>query len=431
MAFIHSRQRWRRQPSHPVLDEKSPLSKLITHLYVPTRRTNLVTGEVAQTIDTGISIKVRAPVNDVCEVSSTTVAKGSYFTQSATRTNLGLPWTIVARILVDSTINGVDNSLIVTSGTKGAAAGTFDRSIGVTFSSPNIFWRGALFDGTTKTVDHQTPIPYQQRACVSDVVVSASNGRLRIFVDGVACTTETVISNNGFTSYANPIYFCWGNLTNTAGYGISLLARIDGYAWGIGEAKSFHENPWQLVRQQERRIYVNTISSGGTTLSPPEAPIVITGNAPNLAFQLAPSTGSVVISGNVPSFTTLLLPTEGSVVISGSVPSFTKLLLPTEGLIAISGNTPNLQFSFGPAEGNVIISGNIPTFGSGGGSVVIFYDGVSMADGVTMHQGLSRPTLSIVSAGGGTYTVTHLSSESDMNPGILGKETYLIDGNLP
>jgi len=69
---------------------------------------------------------------------------------------------------------------------------------------------------------------------------------------------------------------------------------------------------------------------------------------------------------------------------------------------------------------------------SGVGSTVVFFTGVSTAAGVTHFQGISRPTIQLEDAGGGTYTVTKTHELSgELNPDSLSRETYLIDGILP
>lgn len=158
-------------------------------------------------------------------------------------------------------------------------------------------------------------------------------------------------------------------------------------------------------------------AAAGTTLSPAEGSVVITGQTPALSKTLAPSSGSVVISGNIPGITltlvpgtgsvvitgqsptvaqavvispalasvvitgqtptliTTLVPSVGSVVITGNTPSITKILFPTEGSVVISGNTPALSLSLGPATGSVVITGNTPSLSLSlvptAGSVVI------------------------------------------------------------
>lgn len=70
-------------------------------------------------------------------------------------------------------------------------------------------------------------------------------------------------------------------------------------------------------------------------------------------------------------------------------------------------------------------------FGSSG-VVVIFYNGVSKADGVTYFSGISRPTVALAPAGGGNYTVMVTGSVSgDLRPDRVSHESYLIDGQLP
>ena len=66
------------------------------------------------------------------------------------------------------------------------------------------------------------------------------------------------------------------------------------------------------------------------------------------------------------------------------------------------------------------------------GSAVTIYSGVSTADGVTYHTGISRPTIKLTPTGPGTYTVEKEHKVSgDLNPGIISQETYLIDGEIP
>ena len=66
------------------------------------------------------------------------------------------------------------------------------------------------------------------------------------------------------------------------------------------------------------------------------------------------------------------------------------------------------------------------------GSTVLFYQGVSSVNGVTYHKGISRPTIQLADAGGGTYTVTTTGEVSgDLKADSISQETYLIDGDLP
>tara|TARA_R110000868_G_scaffold401148_1_gene676469 strand:+ start:277 stop:543 length:267 start_codon:yes stop_codon:yes gene_type:complete len=69
--------------------------------------------------------------------------------------------------------------------------------------------------------------------------------------------------------------------------------------------------------------------------------------------------------------------------------------------------------------------------GGGGGSTVLFFNGVTMAGGVTRHSGISRPTIKLSDAGGGTYNVVKTHEIYAENAGRVSMETYLIDGLLP
>ena len=70
--------------------------------------------------------------------------------------------------------------------------------------------------------------------------------------------------------------------------------------------------------------------------------------------------------------------------------------------------------------------------GASGGSTVQFFTGVSTALGLTYFRGMSRPTVQLSDAGGGTYNVTKTHSVAgDLKPSSVNKETYLIDGELP
>lgn len=65
------------------------------------------------------------------------------------------------------------------------------------------------------------------------------------------------------------------------------------------------------------------------------------------------------------------------------------------------------------------------------GSIVLIYSGVSKADGLSQHQGISRPIVQLADAGGGTYTVTKVAGISNMKADSVTEHTYLIDGDLP
>lgn len=69
--------------------------------------------------------------------------------------------------------------------------------------------------------------------------------------------------------------------------------------------------------------------------------------------------------------------------------------------------------------------------GGGAGSVVQFFSGISRVGGVVQHRGISRPTIQLADAGGGTYLVTKTHEVYAETPGSISDTTYLIDGELP
>lgn len=85
-----------------------------------------------------------------------------------------------------------------------------------------------------------------------------------------------------------------------------------------------------------------------------------------------------------------------------------------------------------PGDVNLVITEGFSQAAAAPGAVVVFFRGVSTADGASQHKGISRPTVQLTAAGGGNYNVavTHQVS-GNLNPGMISAESYLIDGELP
>lgn len=66
-----------------------------------------------------------------------------------------------------------------------------------------------------------------------------------------------------------------------------------------------------------------------------------------------------------------------------------------------------------------------------GGNTVTIFSGISRANGVTQHQGISSPTFQLTDLGGGQYTVVKEHRPHGEAPGSISDITYLIDGQLP
>ena len=80
-----------------------------------------------------------------------------------------------------------------------------------------------------------------------------------------------------------------------------------------------------------------------------------------------------------------------------------------------------------------VVLGDVPRTFSGGTPCppVTTYDALWVADGLTYHHGISRPTITLVPCPSGGFDVVVTGSLSDMRPDLLSKETVSIDGELP
>ena len=146
---------------------------------------------------------------------------------------------------------------------------------------------------------------------------------------------------------------------------------------------------------------------------------------------LAAQASSVVGAGISSSTGTGTLTAQASSVagLGVSLSTGTGALLASSATVIGSGTSASVGTG-ALTSGSATIIG-VGTAG-GGGSTVTFFTGVSVADGVTHFKGISRPTVTLEDAGGGTYTVTKTHELSgEFNPDSLSRETYLIDGELP
>jgi len=149
-----------------------------------------------------------------------------------------------------------------TSESAGQQAGNQDRSLAFFYySSDDIRIRASIYDGATKTVESSFGVPFQSKDNYVTLIASCSDGYLRVFLNGVG-STETAVSNNGFTGYSAPYFNVYTDLIGTTvGYDIGLVARIHGKGWKTKEAAAFHANPWQLF--SHRRIYIPYAAATG------------------------------------------------------------------------------------------------------------------------------------------------------------------------
>ncbi len=199
--------------------------------------------------------------------------------------------------------------------------------------------------------------------------------------------------------------------------------------------------------------------------------VVGTGGVGTLAVSISAAlsgnvgTGAVGTFGTAVSYSAALTGVEGTGDVGSLVPSFSLALtgetgtgavgtLGTTVTIALSGETgtgtvgsfaASISIALGGNEGTgaveamaasiaAVLSGNValgdvgtidPSSSGGGGGVVVAFNRTSMAGGVTLHQGVSKPSLL------GQDSTTKQYKQHDFKPDGVNRETYTVDGELP
>ena len=160
---------------------------------------------------------------------------------------------------------------------------------------------------------------------------------------------------------------------------------------------------------------VNTTDAKGYSLNAEPGSFILTGiNTTDLrALIVNAVAGSFVLSGiNTTDIRDLLINAEaGSFSLSGFA---------TTDLRALLLNAEPGSFAL-----TLINTTDVFDAGGGGGSVITFFRGISKAPS---FKGVSKITLRLTDAGGGTYTVTRISGVADETDNIQSSETHLIDG---
>lgn len=158
-----------------------------------------------------------------------------------------------------------------------------------------------------------------------------------------------------------------------------------------------------------------------------------TGKQSPLSTELVSTIGTYTWAGKQSPLSIEIVSLIGQYSWAGKTSPLSNIVAETVGRYSWGGSGSKLSILVAEILGSYTWKGqtSIVTIPGAGGSVVIFYDGLSVADGLTYHKGLSRPNILLVPVGDGTYTVTKLSGLSDEDPATLSKETYIIDGDLP
>jgi len=266
MLVLTRKKTPRQQPKgQTAVNWGNPLTKCLTQLYLPSSQTELVTGQPIRTTNTNGKV-LTAARRTLYASDAGGVNPQIYMPQNTGLVNSQLPWTIAVLMAVDSSVSGVSNYICSTTQTPGdVTSDSHDRSLGVSFSSPNLFLTGTVYDGSEKVVTHDVGIPFSSLN-VFTAVISCSNGFLRCFLRGIKGASDTAVSNNGYSGYS-ATYFNVGTGAGTVGYRFGLGARYDGVGWMEAEARAFEENPFQLMIGPQSQIFVETAAAATTLVN--------------------------------------------------------------------------------------------------------------------------------------------------------------------
>ena len=174
-------------------------------------------------------------------------------------------WTYAA--IVQNASASTRGSIAIIANARGDV--TRDRSLSILATG---LYEGYIYTGASVTVTGTKTVSTTRPQAV---VLSADGATLRLFVDGVMEASAS-IANNGYNGFDATPELCVGfgdraDAGTTSVSTLPLFMRLDGYAWGVGEARAFYDNPWQMFApaQGVRRYFVGVAAGAGAqTLLP-------------------------------------------------------------------------------------------------------------------------------------------------------------------
>lgn len=263
----------------------------------------------------------------------------------------------------------------------------------------------------------------------------AENDRILIRLYASNFTTMTAgTANVQFNAAAATTGDSFFNIAETVAFKAEAVTAAITTVLGTGSINTFGKTVSKAITGFAGTSAINTF---GTALSYSAA---IVGNLGTGTLGSFAKTISRSLSGNLgtSALGTLLAGIQVTLVGfagTGSLGSFGKQI--SRGITGNTGTgavglfTPRVSVTLTGFSGTGSVGTLTVSVGGGGGSTVIFFNGVSVAGSVTQHQGVSRPQIALADAGGGTYTVTKTYGQSDMDADSVRRETYLIDGVIP
>lgn len=151
-----------------------------------------------------------------------------------------------------------------------------------------------------------------------------------------------------------------------------------GFARAISEAEylALEENPWQILRPDQRRIYVNI--AAGTVVTPSKADLTLTGFSPSVQRTehqtVTPSKGDLTLTGFAPTVVVAgqgvtVQPGKADLSLDGRTPTVAvtehKTVTPGKGDLTLTGHAPAVSVTTNnwvqPGRGDVTLTGFAPT----------------------------------------------------------------------
>lgn len=169
----------------------------------------------------------------------------------------GKPWTIAGLFTPTSTISNA-SFVGVVGHCELPGSSVTDRQLIVDSG----IWKGNLFDNTLGNRTASTAVaPVTGRQ--DTLIVTANGANIFAACNGIEVSNTTTAGDTGYTGYTSP-EFCIG-FSRPAGsnenMGVALALRIEGFSWDASQRRAFFENPWQIFKPMQRRLYINAAAA--------------------------------------------------------------------------------------------------------------------------------------------------------------------------
>lgn len=141
------------------------------------------------------------------------------------------------------------------------------------------------------------------------------------------------------------------------------------------EIRTLTSNPYQVLTA-EAPLWLDVVSGGGTSISPSDGSLTLTGYAPSVSQSanqtVTPTHGGLVLTGYVPTLTQAasqtISPTSCSMLLTGHTPSVAQTsnqsISAVDGHITLSGKQPSVTqsvvTSVAPGAGHLTLAGKQP-----------------------------------------------------------------------